>query len=286
VVAFLTSFFSGNSYQSGKGVDGFLTKHFDRKKIRKYEIWTGTYNKDRQQAGLFCNRKEKDSILDLSNIDLELTQSMPPVYMSGDISKIATTGLASASIPSLVPPQKIEDENHVDGGIFGASPLTIMDGAILDQVNKNNDDLHINYINSVDLSQPIFLPNKNNMIDCWYQTASDLIRSQNIIDRKCAYNLLPFHKGKLHKDEFICNQENLARVEKIRAYVRYSLLEIYPVKLISVNMVDFNGDDVVEGIKTSFDCLSCHFWWIEPIEIRPIEVGLVQGLISDCCSSC
>lgn len=262
-IAFAVGYFEGNKHNKGLGVKDFLSEYFTPETIVKYEIWTGTYNKTRQKARLFCNRKKENSILDTDCIDYDLTQSMEPVFSNGNIEIIGLCGMASASIPTVVPAQTIFDEQYEDGGVAGASPLTIMREPILKYTREKNTSLHIIYVNSVDLSSPTKNP-CNNVIDNWKQTANNMIRSQTIIDRLSAYDLLRYHPGILKKDEFPCNYENLLRVKEIHKKLKYSLLEIFPSVCSTINIETFTGDDVIKNINHIYGKCVCRLWWLIP----------------------
>ena len=259
--AFIFGYFEGNVYSKGSGVHDFLSRHFTSETIVRHEIWTGTYNKDRQKARLFCNRSKDTSIVDVTCIDHDLTQSMEPIFTSGNIEIIAKAGIASASIPAIVPAQIIFDESYIDGCIAGASPLTIMQEPILKYVRDNEAPLHIVYVNSVDLSSPNLKP-CHNVLDTWRQATHDLVRSQTVIDRLSGYELLRCQPGVMNKEEFICNYENLERVKEIQSKVMYSMLEIYPIQHYDVNIVGFNGDDVVTAIRKTYNNCKCRLWWL------------------------
>lgn len=262
-LALIVGYFEGNVYTKGSGVYDFLSRHFTSETIVRHEIWTGTYNKDRQKARLFCNRSKDASIVDVTCIDHDLTQSMEPIFTGGDIEIIAKAGIASASIPAIVPAQMIYDEPYIDGGIAGASPLTIMQEPILKYVHDNETSLHIVYVNSVDLSSPNLKP-CHNVLDTWRQATQDMVRSQTVIDRLSGYELLRCHPGIMNKEEFICNYENLERIKEIRSKVMYSLLEIYPSQQSDVNIVGFTGEDVVTAIRKTYGNCKCRLWWLTP----------------------
>lgn len=262
-VSMVMGYFKGAVYDKGSGVYGFLSRHFNSETITKYEIWTGTYNKNRQKALLFCNRAAKDSIMDSSCIDHDLTQSMEPVFANGNVELLAEAGVASASIPAIVPSQRIMGEDYIDGGIAGASPLSIMQEPILKYVQVNEAPLHIIYVNSVDLASPNIKP-IHNVLDTWRQATSNLIRSQTVIDRLSGYELLRCHPGVVHKEQFACTYQNLERVKKIRSHIKYSMLEIYPTQRFDIDISKFNGDDIIQAIHTAYKNCLCRFWWISP----------------------
>jgi predicted acylesterase/phospholipase RssA len=215
----IIGYFKGDIYNKGDGVHGFLSRYFTSTNIKKYEIWTGTYNKNRQQSRLFCNRDRKSSILDVSLIDHELTQTMEPIFADGNITLIGEAGIASASIPSLVPAQNIMGEDYIDGGVACASPLLVMQEPILKYTKDHDCPLHIIYVNSIDLSSTNVKPIRN-ASDNWTQIAHDVVRSQIVNDRLAAYQLLRCHPGILNKEKFICNYQNIQRVKAIQSRIK------------------------------------------------------------------
>lgn len=262
-LSMIIGYFKGNVYNKGNGVHEFISRHFDSKTINKYEIWTGTYNKYRQKARLFCNRSRDKSIVDISCIDHELTQSMEPIFANGNIELISKAGIASASIPAVVPPQKIFDEDYVDGGIAGASPLSIMQEPILKYIREKDDSLHIIYVNSVDLSSSNLNP-IHNVIDTWRQATNDIVRSHTVIDRLYGYELLRCNPGTMNKAEFLCTPDNMKRIKEIQARVKYSMLEIYPKDRYDIDLSNFDGTKVINSIHEAYKNCNCRLWWITP----------------------
>lgn len=274
----IIGYFNGNIYNKGNGVHDFLSKHFTPRTISKYEIWTGTYNKNRQKARLFCNRNIETTIMDTTLINHEITQSMEPYFTDGNIHLIGLAGSASASIPGVVPAQKILDEDYVDGGVASASPLTIMQAPILKYIQDNNSPCHLIYVNSVDLSSPSQDP-INNVIDTLRQATSDLIRSATVNDRLAGHNLLRCQPGNMNEEKFVCNYENIERVKRIQGLIQYSMLEIYPNADYDINIVNFTGDDVIKGIQAAYNNCHCRFWWLSSSVTESKEV---TELITEC----
>jgi hypothetical protein len=260
-LSLIIGYFKGDVYNKGKGVHGFISKYFTPESITKYEIWTGTYNKGRQKARLFCNRDKQHTIMDVSCIDHDLTQSMEPIFTNGDLELISQASLASASIPAVVPAQRIFDEDYIDGGIACASPLTMMQEPILKYISDHNTSLHMVYINSLDLSSTNLKPIRN-VFDTWRQATHDLIRSQTVIDRMSGYELLRCQPGKINKSEVVCNYENMQRIRKIQDLTKYSLLEIFTAKRYDIDISNFNGEIVVQAIHEAYRDCKCRLWWI------------------------
>lgn len=265
-LSMIIGYFKGNIHNKGSGIHDFFRRYFTPETITKYEIWTGTYNKNRQRSRLFCNRSKETSIVDISYIDYELTQCMEPIFTNGDMNLIGDAGVASASIPSIVPAQKIYEEDYIDGGVAGASPLTIMQEPILKYVQKHQENLHIVYVNSVDLSNPNIKPG-HNLFDTWRQTANSLIKFQTVIDRLAAYELLRCHNGNIYKEEFNCNYENMKRINTVQDKISYSMLEIYPINHVELPLSSFTGNDVVNAIRSAYGNCKCRLWWIIPESI-------------------
>lgn len=270
-LSMIIGFFKGNIYDTGSGVKDFMYRYFTPRTITKYEIWTGTYNKNRRQARLFCNRSESQSILKMVNREHNLTRSMPPIFMNGNFDLIGQVSLASASIPAVVPPQHIFDEDYIDGGIGSASPLTIMQEPILNHCHEHNLPLHVVYVNSVDLSDSKTDPT-HNILETGQQAAKDLIRSQTVIDRLAGFDLLRCHPGTLKFDEFPCTAKSLTYVKQIWDKVKYSMLEIYPISDHDIELTKFDGQDIVNGILAAYTDCKCRLWWISPSEADDPEI--------------
>lgn len=282
ILSNVIGYYQGNMHNRGKGVNEFLSRYFTPKLIVKYEIWTGTYNKDRKQVRLFCNKNENDSIMDVSCIDHDLTQSMSVVFANGSIDLIGKVSSASASIPAIVPAQHILNEYYVDGGVAGASPLTIMEEPILKYVNDNGTSMHIIYINSVDLSNH---NNKllNNIIDTVKEVTGNMVRASTVNDRLAGYKLLRYYPGLMNKENFVCTYENLERIKFVQTKIKYSMLEIYPHVESQINIINFTGEEIVKAIHEVYDKCRCRFWWLSSDELCPNEEDLEISHIIKLC---
>ena len=278
IISNIVGWFQASRYNEGKNITGFLNKYFTKETIMNDEIWTGTYNKDQKRTCLFCNKK--NSILDISHIDCDLTQSTLPIFAHGDINLIGKYGTASASIPSLVPPQKIIGSWYEDGGVSSSSPLTVMSEPILNYVIENKTCMHLIYINSVNLSNHK-QKSINNIIDNIKVTTEDFIRSSVVNDRLAGYELLKNFKnaaGPINFKEFACNFDNIKKIKDIQTIVNYSLLEIYPNVKYEINIVNFNGNDIIDEMYKSYNDLKCRYWFIpsdDPIKIENLLSTLV-----------
>jgi hypothetical protein len=261
-MSFVIGFFKGNAYDKGIGVKNFLNKYFTETTITNYEIWTGTYNQERQKSSIFCNRSKENSIIDTSVINYELIQSTEASYADGNIDRIALAGIASASIPALVPEQLIDGEYHSDGGIGSASPLMTVQESIIDYIDTNDEILHLVYVNSIDLS----VTNSTecyNVVDTWKQATNNMVRSKTVCDRLLCYQMLKHKPGKIRQVDFECNYNNLKSIQRFRILTKCSLLEIYPNNPKVVKLSKFNGEDIVKCIKSTYGKCTCRFWWVQ-----------------------
>ncbi len=261
-VAALIGFFNGNSFTAGSGAIDFLKTYFTKETITKYPIITGAYNKDLQKFKLFFNCSKNNSIINCDDIDYDITQSMEPSYADGDFELIAKASAASAAIPGLIPGIEINGHTFVDGGNYGSSPLSVLQSQLLKYIHTNPEYFHMTYVNSKDLSKPNILPS-HNLFDTWKQAVNDLIKSQTLIDRLVAYELLLSKGLPIEKRSFPCDYKHLLKIKNIREKSKYSLLEIYPLKNHDINITNFTSNDISEALTSLYSNCHCHFWWIK-----------------------
>lgn len=261
-LSMVIGYFKGDVFNKGNGVNKFMNKYFNENTVKKYEIWTGTYNKNQQKARLFCNRSKDDTILNMKYFDHDLIQTMEPVFTNGNLELISNVGAASASIPALVSPQIIDGEDYIDGGVASASPLTLMQEPIIRYIRENNDSLHMIYVNSIDLSHSNYKQN-NNVFDTWKQASHNMVKSQTVIDRLFAHEMLKKNKGEMKRKDGTCNYQNMKEIKELQKNIKYSLLEIYPNGDFDINLINFNGDTIKSAIHIAYKNCKYRFWWIE-----------------------
>lgn len=260
-------YFNGQFYNQGCGVENFFCDYFNEKrKIDSCEIWTGTYNIDQQKSRLFCNRTKEDSVFLNEDFDVELMQSMKPVYANGDVSLISKYSVASASIPAVVPPQIIDGEHYVDGGIFASSPMTVMSEVLMRKVHRENKNLHIIYINCLNLAEDDDCVIKN-LIDSSKKALRAMVRCQIVNDRLTAYHCIKRFSGNFYSYEFPSTFENLQKIEIEKKKANASLLEVYPIKEVSIDITDFTGKDVSKMIESLKGTIRCRFWCVSEVPI-------------------
>lgn len=261
ITSFILGYYNGNMFNSGNGSKHCFETWFTKESVQTSEIWTSVYNTSQSKAQLFCNLSNEKSIIDTSYIDKELTNSMNCVYCSGNLPLLAKVTSASAAIPTVVPPVKINGEDYVDGGVAAASGLSILTEPILQYAKIHKKALHITYVNSVDLNCPTNCSSRN-LLDNYKSAANNLIKSNLVLDRLSAYLMLR-GQGEINKDEFYASYENLKRVTQLRKLVKCSLLEIYPIKSKEINLTNFNGEQISDAITFAYENCKCRFWWVD-----------------------
>jgi len=119
--------FKSSLYNKGYGAGYLFKKLFTEKSISQTEIWTGTYNSDKKAAQFFCNKSQEESLVNESffNEEQSMYDSLSLKFMNSNIELIAEVSIASASIPLIVPGQKIGNSMYADGGCSYSSPLSV-----------------------------------------------------------------------------------------------------------------------------------------------------------------
>jgi len=130
----LTSIFKDSIYQSGSGaVENFKNlvsdSHFKDKKIP--ENWFLTFNNDTNSPVIHSTFSEEDS-------KFKNFEGVETNFLDRDLEKIINTVMASASIPGLKDSVKINQENHVDGGVANPTPYSYFSESIY-QKNRNGE---------------------------------------------------------------------------------------------------------------------------------------------------
>ena len=257
-LSFIIGYFKGNLFNEGKGIDFIFNNYFNKERIKKYEIWTGTFNMTQNKPRVFCNKDKKDCLLDDSYIDYDLYQTLPPIYANGDLKLIEKYSIASAAIPGTIPPIMIEDEYYIDGGVSSASPLYIMKQSILKLIGDK--PMHLIYIGAYNLNCT-YNKDKKNLFNIFHDITSNIFKSQFILDRVSAFELLNSFPGKLNYIYLKFNFEVMKKIKEFKKEIKYSLLEVFPENIQSLNIFNFTDEELDNFIKTKKK-YKCSFWWL------------------------
>lgn len=264
LISLIIGFFKGSAFNQGKGFIDFFETYLVEDSIKNLEIWTEAYNDVLKKPQLFCNKKKEECILEDEYIDCYTNQCLKPIYLNGNVAEIAKVGVASASIPALVPPMCIGDHQYIDGGVHSSSPLNIMRNSI-----KALKKYHITHIVGADINIGCNDYNQNiiqtgmTAIDCLIKGFIKLDRTLSL-DIVCHYEDNP----KYNQIVFKCNKSNLDIIREVKTKLDNSMLEIYPHYSINkIDLMNFTSDQIIEAIKLGYENSYCRFWWIGEVSL-------------------
>lgn len=261
-ISSVLGFFKGSAFNYGTGAKKLLQANCEKEILNKYELWTGTFNKVSDKCRLFCNLSKDKCKLKEEDMDYDLFQMMNCGYLDNDIDCITKVISSSATIPSVSPPQKYEGELYIDGGMCSASPLPMMKDCIIKNIEKTNENLHLFLISPTNLENIQDSKCDGNLLQNLSEASDMFIKYQALMDRSQTLELIKY-RGKLMKYKCQATTKNMKKIMKIISLVKYSMVEIYPLHRIEVNMTSFDGEDVVKTMKEAYDILHCRIWWIE-----------------------
>lgn len=251
-------YFEGSVYDHAHGIDEIFEMYFTPSTVTRDEIWTATYNRKRQKTCIYCNRSKEESIINCDLIDQNLVQCSEPKYLDGDIEQISKVCKASASIPTVVPPVKIDGENNIDGGMYYASPLTVMQEAI---AVLNDGNYHLTYVNRMDIKYDKECGECKNFMDNGMIAVAELVRGKILNDRLTAHSLLR-HFGIGKYTEGVCTPKILKQITNTRYQSERSLLELYPLFTVEVDIENFTGKDVLDCVNKAYNNCGYRLWYI------------------------
>ncbi len=266
----LYGFFCGSIYNSGSGCYTIYDELYTPSTIKKTEIWTGTFNSTQSRPCFFCNKARDESILNRKKMNLGIIECMNPVYLNGDVGILAKATMASASIPTFVPPVVIEGERYSDGGLYFASPLTVMKEAICERAETTDSKLHMIYMTGRDLCECTNRGNEGNILTCGWNSVAEMIRGHLIQERLAAFEMLSEQSNgkKKNKPHFIAfpatsnNLKEYMRMTQNRDLCTRSLIELYPILSHEVNIGDFGKKDIEWSMNKQRKNMGCRLWYV------------------------
>ncbi len=267
----IAGIFFGALYKSSELIAKFFYTFFTADKIVKDEIWVAAINRRTGAVCLFCNRRRETAVIKGNHYLPEMVKSEPLHYLNGDIELVSKSVMASSSIPVLVSPQTIGDNEYIDCGAKFASPLIPLREEIR---SLGENGLHIVYVNGYNLQKDLRVNrecgngevciDRQNIIQNGQSATDHIVRGLVIHDRVTAYGLIR-EKGEVnviyHSIDF------LETIMEKREQISYSLLEIYPQECRVIDVVSFTGNDVTEAISYAAKRLQLIFWWVGPADL-------------------
>jgi hypothetical protein len=260
ITNFFMSYFYGSLYKNGKGCDKLLKTFLTEEMMIEKEIWTGVYSEKKKSSQLFCNISKEDSILHTDNVDSNIYQLTENKYLNGNIDIISQVVNASASIPSVVNPQLVENDLYVDGGMGNASPFIVLQDAIY-KLALRTKSLHLYYLNSCNLN---FVENKDvyNFIQNIQNSMDTIFRTMLINDRISCYQLIKkLVDRELFTEEFKLDIKSLLRWKRHQLNYPYTLSEIYCNKNFTINITNFDTNNLLNSYYNSYEELYIRIYY-------------------------
>lgn len=240
IPSYIAGFFKGSLYNNGIGFNRLFKEIFTEDSIGDIEIWSMKVNYKTMKGKLSCNRDK--SILDFTNYNYEVNKIECITYNSFDIDKIANDCISSCSIPLMVPSKRDGDDYYIDGGMLYASPLT----PLYYEVDKLDEELHLLYISPSNIQDETTNNEYSNIINNTKCTIDHIMLGPSISDRSNAIKLVgtnpKFREGK-------CDKYVLKHILTKRYKYKRTLLELYPLEEIKLNINNFKMEDINRDYK-------------------------------------
>lgn len=219
------------------------------------EFWIGTYNKCKQTPTIFHTKNDflnfHKKCCDLINFDIK------PIHKD-DRSTFFKAIFASCTIPGLVRPENMSGNYHEDGGLFSASPVTLLSGCIEESFEEK--ELHIVYLNSriftetEEIESGRFLKNFMNSV-------TYMIRSSCAVDLNKAFNIFQKRVKKFTFHEFNLTSSNLKLYEEFIKDKNNSFLEIVCKDTRKLNLPAFKKGEICKLFKYYEKNSYCKLYW-------------------------
>lgn len=256
----------GSLYDHSSSTNNIFCEITTPESLTETEIWILAFNNKCERATLFCNRYSNNSIIANYDLDLDMMNCTPRMYVGGDVSLFADVLLASASIPTFVPARKILNSYYTDGGLIYASPLTPLSTFV-----NSQDNFHIIYTCGYNLNSPKLIErgddieiitdvSEENQPKSILQNTVDstdyLVKGHLLSERILIINMLSA-RGKLNYLE-----SELEYYFEHKSEFDSSLLEIYPKDNIQVDILNFNGKESIKLMEKSSRNMGYRLWYI------------------------
>lgn len=259
----IVGWFNGSFNQSNSHPETTMKKVFNSNTIQETEIWIGAINQRSGKLALFCNLSEERAQIKGDFYNLNMYNSEKLKYLSGDITKISRAMIASCSIPIQLNPQSLDDGLYIDCGTKFASPLTAMQEEIR-KISRESDEggVHIVYVSGYDVEVNMGISNTTrlSMGDLFDTIPNHVVRGMVLSDRSCAYHIVTENGNDIPMFA-MAGISSLPQIINNRKKCRSSLIEIYPINSIEIDIYNFTGDDLVKTIKCMKNKLGIRLWW-------------------------
>jgi len=258
----IAGIFYGAIYDTSQYTSRFFETYFTPQTITQIEMWVGAINYRTGAVGLFSNMDRTQARIQGSHFSPNMFKCEPLHYLSGDLNKITDASMASSSVPLMVAPRQIQDEEYIDCGTKFASPLT----PIQDEIHAiaKEEPLHLFYINGLNVEADTTIreitPDFNIFTGAESMT-EHVVRGFIIHDRMTAYEVIKIGCGTPpHYREYPIGY--LEQIMKLIYTTESSLVELYPAFPCHIlTLSSFTGDDVVSAMEYAEPRLGIRIWW-------------------------
>lgn len=251
---------TGSFYGRGTGITDLLRGEFPEETmpITHTEVWSGTYNTEMRLGQMFCNRSAEESILsqEILSSDARTYNCANPIFCSGDIPLLADVCYASAALPFIVSPAKINEKAYIDGGVMFASPLLPLQGAIKDLSLRQRRPIHMFYFEPYDL---------NTYYDdttLYGEFISGLLHASVITDRAFGISIAS-HLAATASTTLTPLRDDISHTEipRIRQSGENMFFSLYhPESNRTIDVTSFNGVDVINEIEIAVKGIRVRVW--------------------------
>ena len=291
--SFLIGMFKGSFYKSGYGANYFIKRYFTPETIQNVEIWSGTYNKNKNSAEFFCNRFSERALIQERYFegDSYIYSVTSLNYLKKDediLNKIGKIIIASASIPYTVEPQHIDEYDYQDGGTMYASPTSILcneiyrifKGETFDKVftlnSKSEISVEKEVIKPKRLRHFYFSPydiNSSEVIQSWKtlnMAVTQILYANLLSDRASAIlNLQHIYEISytqlIHQHYSNITTTQFAQILKNIDIYEHYVCDIYPIGIPGINIENINYDEILKIIKQVRNNYGVQIWYYDKI---------------------
>jgi predicted acylesterase/phospholipase RssA len=275
--------FKGAIFREGKGNVELFKGLFTPITIQRVEIWTGTYDQTNQRAQFFCNRRLGSTLVDPAYFDdnASLYGCMPLKFLNGDLAKISTASLASASIPVVVSKQHMDGNDYVDGGSMYASPTIVMIPELFRIIKgcgyrssntppkkdmKSQRSLRLTYFCPYEMDVSKLSPDTTSEAGRLVQTLNQFLHASTLQDRASTVDLLYRICGERHTNIVAehypkLNVTGLSELMKMLNQQRHYVMFLYPHGSQTINLTSFKPQDIVDKIAEIRKAYGVYVWY-------------------------
>lgn len=256
----VVSLFGKTFFQEGSGATDLFETLEKSQRRKDLELWFLTFNIDTDKPAISCTRdRDSSQFEDLNPETLEDHLCEDVIFLKNNIQDIVKTTLASASIPVLKDGVEINGNKYVDGGVANTVPYCYF----IDSINAKHHQgkftapYHYFYI----------LPHKTDVrsteTTLFTKILKNVLTFNMISDKNNTLNHWLYLIGKHKKDLDFQVYKNLKTYQLVDIFDKNHAKNYFCVFYTdetSINITDFNGNDVREMFLRATDSIHAEFY--------------------------